>query len=121
MHLMGVWRNYRKRKVVKPSKMGFLIVRIIAAGLLVWALDRHPYGYYKLLRFFVCAVSAYGAYFSAEIKKIGWVWIFGSIAILFNPIIPFRLGRGTWAIVDSGVAIIFVISLYLLRKQKLKD
>jgi hypothetical protein len=102
------------------SKMGFLIARIIAAGLLVWAVERHPYGYYKLLRFFVCAVSAYGAYFSQDIKKFGWAWIFGSIAILFNPIIPFRLGRGTWAFVDLGVAIIFVLSLFLLRNHKLK-
>jgi hypothetical protein len=95
--------------------MGFLIGRIIIVGLLVWALDKHPYGYYKLLRFLVCAVSAYGVYFSGEIKKIGWVWIFGGIAILFNPIIPIHLGRDTWAIVDLGVALIFVISLFLLR------
>jgi hypothetical protein len=98
---------------IKP--MGFTIARIIAIGLLVWAIDRHPYGYYKLLRFIICAVSAYGFYFSTEIKKTGWAWIFGGIAILFNPIIQFHLGRQIWAFVDLGVATIFVISLFLLR------
>jgi hypothetical protein len=100
--------------------MGFSIARIIAIGLLVWALDKHPYGYYKLLRFIICAISAYGAYFSAEIKKVGWALILGSIAILFNPIIPFHLNRQTWAILDLGVATIFVVSLFLLRNPQLR-
>ena len=42
---------------IEIGKMGFSIARIIAIGLLVWALDKHSYGYYKLLRFIVCAVS----------------------------------------------------------------
>lgn len=100
---------------IQTKPIGFTIARIIAIGLLVWALDRHSYGYYKLLRFIICAVSAYGAYFSTEIKKIGWAWVFGSIAILFNPIIQIHLGRQIWAIVDLGAATLFAISLFLLR------
>jgi hypothetical protein len=52
---------------IQTKPMGFTIDRIVAIGLLVWALDRHPYGYYKLLRVIVCVVSGYGAYFSTEI------------------------------------------------------
>ncbi len=98
--------------------MGFLIARIIAIALLLWALDRHPYGYYKLLRFVVCGVSAYGAYFSAEIKKTGWAWIFGSIALLFNPVIPFYFKRNIWGIIDIVASVIILISIYLLGIKK---
>ncbi len=33
--------------------MGYIIARIIAIILLIWALDDHPYSYYTLLRFAV--------------------------------------------------------------------
>jgi len=98
--------------------MKFIIARIIAAILLFWALDRHPYGYYTLLRFVVCGVAAYSAYFAAELKKKSWAWIFGIIAFLFNPIIPIHFDRDTWQIIDVGVAILLLVSLFLLQKPK---
>ena len=102
--------------------MFFVIVRIIVAIMLLAALGRHPYGYYTLLRFVVCGVCAYSTYFTIELKKIGWAWTFGIIAVLFNPIIPIYLDRETWAFIDIGVAIIFIISLFLLGKAKsIKD
>ncbi len=39
----------------------FLIARLIASGMLLLALSRHPYSYYILLRWVVCGTSAYGA------------------------------------------------------------
>ena len=73
--------------------MGFIIARTIAAILLLWALDRHPYSYYTILRFVVCGVTGYGVYFAAQLEKNGWAWAFGIIALLFNPIIPIHLAR----------------------------
>ncbi len=98
--------------------MGFLVARIAAAILLFWALDRHPYGYYTLLRFVVCGVTAYGAYFAAEVKQTGWAWIFGVVALLFNPLIPIHLRRDTWAIIDLGVAGFLLISIFFLQKTR---
>jgi len=101
---------------------GFKIARVVAIILLLWALDRHPYGYYTLLRFVVCGVSAYGAYFSSEIIiNKGWAWIFGIIAILFNPIIPIHLDRGTWAVIDVVVAAVFGVSIFMLKKENSKS
>ena len=37
--------------------MFFIFARIIAAILLFYALDKHPYDYYTLLRFVVCGVT----------------------------------------------------------------
>lgn len=98
--------------------MGYIIVRIIAIFLLIWALDGHPYSYYTLLRFAVCGVSAYSAYFALKLEKNGWAWTFGIIAILFNPIIPIHLDRETWKFIDVGVAILLLVSLFLFRKSK---
>ena len=111
----GEGRNISK----KP--MTFTIARIIAAGLLFWALGGHPYGYYTLLRFIVCGVTAYGAWFAYQLDKKGWVWCLGIIAILFNPIFPVHMDRGTWAIVDIGVAIILLVSLFGLRRPEISD
>lgn len=98
--------------------MGFIIARIIAIIFLLLALENQPYGYYILLRFIVCGVSAYGAFFASRLGETGWIWILGIIAVLFNPIIPIHLDRETWAIVDLGVAVILIVSLFLLKKEK---
>ena len=98
--------------------MGFTIARIIAAILLFLALDRHPYGYYKLLRFVVCGVNVYGVYFAVKLEKIGWAWTFGIIAILFNPLIPIYFRRGTWQFIDLSVAVLLLLSIFLLKKSQ---
>jgi hypothetical protein len=98
--------------------MGFKIARIIAVILLFLALGRHPYGYYKLLRFVVCGVTVYGVYFATKMQKIGWVLTFGIIAILFNPLIPIYLSRGTWQFIDLGVGVVLLISILVLRKSR---
>jgi hypothetical protein len=91
--------------------MAFKIARIIAAILLVVALGDHPYDYYVLLRFLVCGVCGYGAYYAFRKKEEVWTWTFAIIALLFNPIIPIHLARGTWAIIDLAAAVVLLVSL----------
>lgn len=95
--------------------------KIIAILILLFALGQHPYGYYQLLRWVVSLAGAYSAYLAYEAENKGWLWIFVTIAILFNPIIPFYLARETWQILDVLVAIIFGVSLFAklnLHNQK---
>lgn len=99
----------------------FLIARLIASGMLLLALSRHPYSYYILLRWVVCGTSAYGAFKSVELEKSGWAWVFGIIALLFNPIIPVHLSREIWAPVDMMAALIFVVSIFTIRRGKYDD
>lgn len=95
--------------------MAFTIARLITIFLLFSALDHHPYGYYTMLRFFVCCVTAYGAYFAMGLQKKEWGWSFGIIAVLFNPFIPVRLSRTTWAVIDSSVAFLLIVSVFFLQ------
>ncbi len=39
----------------------------------------------------------------------------GTIAILFNPIVPFGLGRDIWVLVDAGAAVIMFVALFRVR------
>lgn len=95
------------------------ILTIIASGFLLVALfDGLPYGYFTLLRFVVCAVGAYVAYKIYESDNDSlWVWLFGGIAILFNPIIPIHLTREVWWIIDLIVGGVFLLSIFNKLKK----
>lgn len=96
------------------------ILTIVASAFLFIALfNGLPYGYFTFLRFVVCAVGFYLAYKIYEENKASlWVWAFGGIAVLFNPIIIIHLQREQWWIIDLIVGIFFVSSIFLI---KIKD
>jgi len=101
---------------MKPSNKN--ILTIIASGFLFVALfDGLPYGYFNLLRFVVCAVGIYLAYKIYEDNKESlWVWAFGGIVVLFNPIIIIHLERPTWWIIDIIVGVFFLLSMFITKK-----
>ncbi len=102
---------------MKDLLSGFALARLAASGLLFRALTRNPYGYYTLLRWLVCAVAAYGALTFLHVNKRGWVWTFSVVALLFNPIVPVRLDRQTWAAIDLGVGILMLVSIAAQRQK----
>jgi hypothetical protein len=44
------------------------------------------------------------------------IWLFGLIALLFNPIIPFYLSRQSWQISDVIIGIIFIVSTFIIKE-----
>jgi len=99
------------------EKRPHLIPAIIAAIMLLLALAPWPYGYYQLLRFVVCGVSAYVALMAYSWQKIWATWLFGFIAVLFNPLILIHLSRELWQAIDLICGIIFLISVLILKKS----
>lgn len=95
-----------------------LIPAAIAALMLFGALGYWPYGYYQLLRFVVCGVGAYTAFVAYEWQKLWATWLFGLIAVLFNPLIPMHLPREVWQMIDVTCAFLFVAIAFALRKPK---
>jgi len=93
------------------AKIIFALARVVSAALLLWALAKHPIGYYTTLRLITCTVCAYGTYLAAKWKQTGWAFTFGAIAILFQPFIAFRMTRQTWTYVDVTTAIVLLISI----------
>jgi len=98
------------------EKRPHLIPATVAALILFGALGHWPYGYYQLLRFVVCGVSIYIAFIAYRWQKIWAVWLFGFIAVLFNPLIPIHLPREVWQLIDVTCAFLFVAIASALRK-----
>ena len=69
----------------------------------------------------VCGTFVYGAFKSVELEKFGWAGVLGSIALLFNPIIPVHLSREIWAPIDITAALILVVSIFTIRRRKYND
>ncbi len=92
--------------------------KLLAILFLLGALGDWPYGYYQLLRWLILGVGGYSAYLAYNSGRKIWTGIFGVIALLFNPIIPFYLSRNTWQPIDIIVAIIFFISLFYKYERK---
>ena len=68
-----------------------------------------PYGYYNLSRIVVCVCSIYFAYNLYKQDDITFVWIFGLLAVLYNPIIPIHLyEKKIWMIVNILTAVLFI-------------
>jgi FtsH-binding integral membrane protein len=94
------------------------IARLVATALLLWGLARHPYGYYKLLRWVVCGAGAYSAFVTMSSKKSSWAWALGITAAVFNPIFPIHLERATWAVLNIAAAILFGASIFAVREHR---
>jgi len=92
-----------------------LIFLIAGIALFIGILSM-PYGYYQLLRWFICGVGAYGAYLAYGDKKTNWVWILGIIAVIFNPFAKFYLGVGGWKIIDLVGGVLFCV--YSRKNEK---
>jgi hypothetical protein len=92
------------------------IALIVAAAILFLALfDGWEYGFFTLLRFVVFAATAYIAWMAYELKKEWWVWLFGFIAVLFNPFIPIHFARETWVVVDFLTGVFLLASVFFLN------
>lgn len=85
---------------------------LIATGIWCLALTFvifHDYTVYQLSRWLVCGVAIY----CSMSAKGGWRWALAAVAVLFNPIVPFFLGRNVWKLADFGAACVFLTSAYL--------
>lgn len=80
----------------------------VPAALLLLALLEMPYGYYTFLRLVICLSAAIIAYWSWRHVPV-WGAVFATVALLFNPLIPVHLDRETWAPIDMGAAVLYLV------------
>ena len=65
--------------------------------------------YYQVLRWVVFGIGAYGAFICFMKKDIGWAWILGVAALIFNPFKEFHFTKQAWAIINTVAGIMFCI------------
>ncbi len=100
------------------------ILKIITIIMLLFALADNPYGYYQILRWVICWVAAYSAYLEYQKFHYPWTWVFGIIAVLFNPLSTIHLDKDTWIVLNVITAGIFIISMiypYMIKHPKTSD
>src|SRR5438552_17126734 len=99
---------------------GLYVAWVVAAGLLVYAaVQRHPYSFYTLLRWICCPIFGYSAVSAYENKRVPWTWIFGVLALLYNPIFRVHLDRSTLSGVNWVTIGLIVMSVLVRRPPSL--
>jgi len=66
-----------------------------------------PYGYYLLLRLFLCGVSLY---FLTRPRGIAdaETWVLIGIVVLYNPLVPIELGaKPRWSVINVATVVWF--------------
>jgi len=79
-----------------------------AAAMLLLGAATLPYGYYMLLRLVACGVFSFAAFIAFDRKHKVLPWVYGFMALVFNPIIKIHLPKEIWSVVDiaSGVLLL---------------
>ncbi|MBB3048977.1 hypothetical protein FHR99_003251 [Litorivivens lipolytica] len=98
-----------------------LPVIFIAAGLLLLGFMPLPYGYYTFLRIVATIVFVWGAFVLHEQKEPVLPWVFGLVAILFNPFIPVHLPKDIWAGIDLVAGCLLIATHTKLAKKEVKE
>ena len=94
-----------------------LIPALVAAIMLIIAVFPLAYGYYQLLRWIICGIAVFTAIMAYQWGKWWAVGIFGVIAVLFNPLLVIHFTKQIWQPIDAVCAILFVVSIPLLKEQ----
>jgi len=96
------------------------LVWLVAVAFLLLATAKMPYAYYTILRFTICGFSTIIAFAEWEAGALGRTISisFAFIALLFNPLAPFYLKRGTWFYIDIVVAVLVAAHLIFRRLRQ---
>ena len=93
------------------------ILKIVLAILLLLCLLNMPYGYYQLVRFLALIGFGFLAYQAHQQENLTAAFIYVTLALLFQPFFKVALGRELWNVVDVGVAIGLLSSLFFPRQH----
>jgi len=91
------------------------VLRILAAALLVIATLKMSYSFYVLLKIFITFLALYFTIPAFKEKNETFGWLFGLIALLFNPILEFHFPKSAWIVIDLISAVVFLWSISALK------
>lgn len=87
------------------------IIKVTLAVLFFLCLADMPYGYYQLVRFLALAGFAFLTYQAYLRGNQNEMFLYGALALLFQPIFKIALGRMMWNIVDVIVGTGLILSV----------
>lgn len=92
------------------------LIRILLAILLFLCLYKMPYGYYQIVRFVAMLGFAYLAYTANQQNNKDEVFIYITLAILFQPFVKIAFGREIWNFIDVIIGIGLLASIFIKKK-----
>lgn len=84
----------------------------LAGTFIILALFPMPYGFYILLKFILCIIFLVNLYQRYEFQIAAfnkWAWGYAVLALLYNPLVPFHLGREIWTLVNI-ITLVFILT-----------
>jgi len=92
-------------------------IKIILAILMFICLADVPYGYFQFVRF--AALIGFGILAIAASNEDNQteMFIYGALALLFQPFFKIALGREVWNVVDVIVGAGLIISIFTSKKK----
>jgi hypothetical protein len=92
-------------------------IKIILAILMFICLADVPYGYFQFVRF--AALVGFGilAIAASNDENQTEMFIYGALALLFQPFFKIALGREVWNVVDVIVGAGLLISIFTSKKK----
>ena len=93
---------------------------LLLAAMLLLCLAPMPYGYFMLVRFVMMVACGWLAYWYYVRQKKVAMWVFGTLALLFQPLVKIALGRTFWNVIDVVVAAFLVLMFVMERRLQKK-
>lgn len=99
-------------------EISWKILAVISA-LLFLAVAPMPYGFYTFVRIIVCGSAGLMCYQLWNTGYRGtWLWVWGIVAILFNPVAVIHMTKEVWMAVDALAGGVFAFSAYQKYKEE---
>ena len=108
-------KNPKDLSILNILKTPYFWLYLLISILFAVAYTDCEYWYYTLLRLSTCAVCV----FSAVKFKLEWAkWVFGVLAVLYNPVWPVHLDdKEVWTVANVATALFMWTALYFENKN----
>jgi hypothetical protein len=92
-------------------------IKIILSILLFICLADVPYGYFQFVRFAALVGFGLFAIAASNADNQTEMFIYGALALLFQPFFKIALGREVWNVVDVIVGGGLLVSIFISKKK----
>ena len=103
----------------KENQLQILISGFILVLLLITANISAPYFYYQIVNLFTTISLIFLSYKSNLTNDKIFTYIFGFLALLFQPLIPIYFGKEGWVVLDYLTSLILFIYIITNGAKKL--
>lgn len=82
---------------------------IMGIALVIAMIPTVPYGYYPAMRWVVCGACAWTALDAHRKGLESWVWCWGVMAGIYNPVFPVHANREIWTAINLATILAALI------------